>query len=141
MNNELLLLIKTHTDTLIEHTKTKPQDSLELKMNRQMQSFSFSPPINLLEEDKWLLAVSSFECTNSVFIITNENNSFLITIPSHCESISAEKTIDQLRNLLELRSQKRIELNVNEVRKRGNQVKLGDNENKLSDLMLKKRDT
>ena len=25
MNNELLLLIKKHTDTLIENTKTRPQ--------------------------------------------------------------------------------------------------------------------
>ena len=67
MNNELISLIKTHTDTLIEPTKTKPQDSLELKRNRQMQSFSFSPAIYPLEEDKWLLAVSSFVYTNSVF--------------------------------------------------------------------------
>ena len=41
-----------------------------------MQTFSFNPPINLIEESKWLLGVSSFECTNSVFNITNENNSF-----------------------------------------------------------------
>ena len=42
-----------------------------------MQTFSFNPPINLVVEGKWLLAVSSLECTNSVFIITNEK-----TIPS-----------------------------------------------------------
>ena len=75
MNNELLLLIKKHTDTLIEQTKTKPQEALEFKMIKQGQSFSFNTPINLVEEDNWLLAVSSFECTNSVFNITNENNS------------------------------------------------------------------
>ena len=74
MNNELLLLFKKHTDTLIEQTKTKPQETLEFTMNEQMQTFSFNPPINLVEEGKWLLAVSSFECTNSVFNITNENN-------------------------------------------------------------------
>ena len=39
MNNELLLLIKKHTDTLIEQTKTKPQETLEFKMNKQMQNF------------------------------------------------------------------------------------------------------
>ena len=76
MNNELLLLIKKHTDTLIRQTKTKPQETLEFKMNKQTQTFSFNQPINLIEEDKWLLAVSSLECTNSVFNITNENNSF-----------------------------------------------------------------
>ena len=31
MNNELLLLIKKHTDNLIEQTKTKPQETLNLK--------------------------------------------------------------------------------------------------------------
>ena len=83
MKNELLLLIKKHTDTLIEQTRSKPQETLEIKMNKQLQIFSFSPPINLLEEEKWLLAVSSFECTNSVFNITNENKSFSIIIPGH----------------------------------------------------------
>ena len=39
MNNELLLLIKKHTDTLIEQTKTKPQETLEFKMDKQMQIF------------------------------------------------------------------------------------------------------
>ena len=76
MNNELLLLNNKHTDTLIEQTKTKPQETLENKMKKQMQTFSFNPPLILVEEGKWLLAVSSFECTNSVFNITNENNSF-----------------------------------------------------------------
>ena len=82
-----------------------------------MQTFSFSPSITLVEEGKWLLGVSSFECTNSVFNITNENNSFSNTIQGHWDSKSAEKTIDELNNLLELRS---LELHLKEVRKRGN---------------------
>ena len=52
MNNELLLLIKKHTDTLIENTKTRAQETLEFKMDKQMQNFSFNPPINLVEECK-----------------------------------------------------------------------------------------
>ena len=130
MNNELLLLIKKHTDTLIEQTKTKPQETLEFKMNKQRQTFSFNPPINLVEEDKWLLAVSSFECTNSVFNITDDNNSFSIIIPGHYETEFAEKIIDELNRLLELRS---LELHVNEVRKRGNKI-TEDKEYKLSDF-------
>ena len=118
MNNELLLLIKKHTDALIEQTKTKPQETLEFKMNKQMQTFSFNPPINLFEKGKWLMAVSSFECTNSVFNITNENNSFSIIIPGHYETESAQKTFDKLNNLLELRSQNGIELHVEQVRKK-----------------------
>ena len=102
MNNELLILIKEHTYTLIEQTKTRPQETLEFKMDKQMQSFSFNPPINLFEDGKWLLGVTSLECTNSVFNITNENNSFSIIIPGHYETEFAEKTIDELNKLLEL---------------------------------------
>ena len=131
MNNELLLLIKKHTDTLIEQTKTKPQETLEFKMNKQMQTFSFNPPINLVEEGKWLLAVSSFECTNSVFNITDENNSFSIITPGHYQRESDEKTINDLNKLLELKS---LELHVEEVRKRGDIIKIGDKEYNLSDF-------
>ena len=131
MNNELLLLIKKHTDTLIEQTKTKPQGTLEFKMNKQKQTFSINAPINLVEEDKWLLAVSSFECTNSVFNITDDNNSFSIIIPAHWETKFADKIIDEVNRLLELRS---LELHVNEVRKRGHIIKNGDEVYKLSDF-------
>ena len=131
MNNELLLLIKKHTDTLIENTKTKPQETLEFKMNKQTQNFSFKPPINLVEEGKWLLAVSSFECTNSVFNITNENNSFSIIVPGHYEDKFAGKSIDNLNKLIELKS---LELHVKEVQKRGYKIKIGHNEYKLPDF-------
>ena len=131
MNNELLHLIKKHTDTLIQQTKTKPQETLEFKMNKQMQTFSFNAPINLVEQGKWLLGVTWLECTNSVFNMTNENNSFSIIIPAHWETEFADKIIDELNRLLELRS---LELDVNEVRKRGNIIKIRDKEYKLSDF-------
>ena len=115
MNDELLLLIKKHTDTLIEQTKTQPQETLEFKMNKQKQTFSFNPPINLLEEGKWLLGSSFFECTNSVLNITNENNSFSIIIPGHYQTEIAEKMINDLNKLLELKS---LELHVEEVKKK-----------------------
>ena len=43
MINELLLLIKKHTDTLIDQRKTRPQETLEFKMDKQRQTFSFNP--------------------------------------------------------------------------------------------------
>ena len=131
MNNELLILINKHTDTMIEQTKTKPQETLEFKMNKQMEIILFNPPINLVEEGKWLLGVTLFDCTNSVYNITNENNSFSIIIPGHYRTVSAEKTIDKLNKTLELRS---LELQVKEVRKRGNKLKIGDKVYKLSDF-------
>ena len=112
MNDELLILMKKHTDTLIEQTKTKPQETLEFKMDKQMETISFNPPINLVEEGEWLLGVTSFEATISVFKITDENNSLSITTPGHWNSESAEKTIGELNKLIELRSENDIELHV-----------------------------
>ena len=77
-----------------------------------MQTFSFNPTNNLVEEGKWLLAVSSFECKNSVFNITNENKSFSIIIPGHYQTEFAEKMFIDLNKLLELKS---IEWHVQEV--------------------------
>ena len=48
----MLVLIEKDTDALIEQTKTKPQETLEFKMNKQMETFSFNHPKNLVEEDK-----------------------------------------------------------------------------------------
>ena len=96
-----------------------------------MQIFSFNPPINLVEEGKWLLGVSSFECTNSVFNITKENNSFSIIIPGHYKTEFAEKVINDLNEFYELKS---LELHVEAVRKRRKIIKIADKEYKLSDL-------
>ena len=119
MNNELLLSNKIHKDTLIKQTKTRPQETLEFKMNKQMRTFSNYPPINLFEEGKWLLGVTLFECKTSVFYITNEKISFSITIPGHWQTESDEKTIDKLKKLLELRY---LQSHVKEVGKKGNYI-------------------
>ena len=66
-----------------------------------MENFLFNSPINLVEEGKWLLAITSFEATNSVFTTTDKNNSYSITLPGHWIFKSAQKTIDELSKLLE----------------------------------------
>ena len=81
-------------------------------MNKQIQNFSFNHPINFVEGQKWVLAVTSFSTINSVFHITNENNSFSITIPVHWNFKSAPKTFDELNKLLEFRPGNDIELHV-----------------------------
>ena len=93
MNNELLRVIKEHTDTLVQQTMTSPQETLEFKMNTQLKTFAFNPSINLVEEGKWLLAVTSFQCTNSVFNITDENNSFSVITPGHWYSQNSEEIV------------------------------------------------
>ena len=82
--------------------------------------------MNLSEESEWLSAVTSFKATNTVFSITDEYNRISITIPSHLQTKSAEKTINEPTKLSVLRSEKGIRLHMKEVRKRGNQIKIGD---------------
>ena len=118
----MLLLMKKHTDTLIEQTKTKAQETLEFKINKQMITFSFSPPINLVEKGNWLLAVTSFEATNSVFRVINEKNSFSVSTPSHWNSDDGEELINKLNKLLGLRSENDIEVHVKEFEKRGSRI-------------------
>ena len=116
MNNELSILIKKHPDTWIEEAKTKPKEKLEYQLNKQMETFFSNSLLDLSQEGKGLLAVTSFEAKNSVFRKTDENNSFLVNIPGHWQTKSAEKTINELNNLLELRSRFGIELK--DVRRR-----------------------
>ena len=82
-----------------------------------MQTFSFNPPIKLVEESKWLLAVTSLEATNTVSDITDENKSFSITIEGPWSWRGVAETINKLQTLLQLRSKNDIKLHVKEVRK------------------------
>ena len=118
MNNELLFLIKNIQIGWLNKQRQNHKKTLEYILNKEMETSSFTPPINLLEEGKWLLAVTSIECLNSVFIITDENSSFSITIPGHWDYESAEKTIDELNKVLELKSQNGIELHVEQVKQK-----------------------
>ena len=78
-------------------------------------------------------------CRISIFTITDEINSFSIDIPGHWETEFDRKTFAKIGEITELRS---LELHVEEVRKRGNKIKKGVNEYKLSDFdTKKKRDT
>ena len=48
----------------------------KLHQKKHSNIFAFSPPINLYEEKKWLLAATSFEATKSFFELIDENTSF-----------------------------------------------------------------
>ena len=85
---------------LIEQIKTKTQEALEYKMYKQLETFSFNHLINLSEEDKWMLAINSFKATNSVFNITDENNSFSTSTPGHWYSRGGAEIINHLQQLL-----------------------------------------
>ena len=101
-----------------------------------MGTFSFSPPINLIEKNNWLLATTSLEANNSVLNVTHENKRFSIGIPGRWRNSNylPEGYFDELRDFLELCSRNENELHVDEVRKSANQRKTGDNENILTDF-------
>ena len=73
----LLNIAKSNLD-IVENTLSKPQETLEFEINKQKESFSFDIPLELPE--KWILGVTSLEVYNSVYNISNKNNSFQIQL-------------------------------------------------------------
>ena len=104
--------------------KKQSQETLEYEMKKQMETFLNNPPINLLEEGKWLLAVTFFEAINSVFIIIYENSRFSISTPKFWTPNGGKELVNKLNNLVDLRSQNDIELQVKEVEKRGSRMEV-----------------
>ena len=69
----LLSIAKSNLD-IVENTLSKPQETLEFKMNKQKESFSFDVPLELPEQ--WMMGVTSLEVYNTVYNITEKNNKF-----------------------------------------------------------------
>ena len=59
-----------------------------------------------------------YNCTILFFFIIDENNTFSITSPGHWNSTHAEKTIDELNKLINLRSENDIQLHAEQVEKK-----------------------
>ena len=70
-------IAKSNLD-FVENTLSKPQETLEFEKNKQKEAFSFDIPLEMPE--KWLMGVTSLEVYNSVYNITNKNNSFQIQL-------------------------------------------------------------
>ena len=117
MNNEIIILITKRTDILIEQTKTKPQETLVYKLNKQMEIFFILPSKNQSEGRKLLYSVTSVGATNFVFNITDENNIFSVSTPKRWFPQRGEEFNNKLNELLELRSPNDIELHVKQVQK------------------------
>ena len=74
----LLLDIAKSNQESVENTHSKPQDTLEFKMTKQKESFSFDVPLQLNE--KWMMGVTSLEVYNTVYNITEKNNKLQILL-------------------------------------------------------------
>ena len=107
-----------------------------MRIAKLRESFYLLTPMNLSEEGKWLLAVTSFEGTNSSYNIPDENKTSSITTPARWSSRGGAETMNRLQKLLETISQKYIELQVEEVKKSGNQKKETRNINYLTLILV-----
>ena len=101
---------------------------------------------DLSEEGKWLLELMSFRAANSVFNITDENNSFSFSIPGCWRILNffdklRERVFDKLENLLKLRSQNDFQLHIEEVLKKGVKIKLKSKQFSVSDFDTSKKET
>ena len=70
----LFFSITKNCETLIDQTKTHPQESLEFKMVKPRETFHFKTPIHI--KGDWMLGLIDLEVYNSIFNITKEKNKF-----------------------------------------------------------------
>ena len=100
---DLLLSITKNCETLIKQTHTKPQETLEFKMNKpKEEKFHFKPPIQIKGE--WMIGLTDLEVYNSFFNITEENNKFdLYKFPDEkAGGVTYEKVRDENEKELDI---------------------------------------
>ena len=94
----LLFSIAKSNQEIVEKTHSKPQETLEFKMTKQKESFSFDVP--LLLPEKWMMGVTSLEVYNTVYNITEKNIKL--------EILLTKQQLDEHRVDTELVPKKRI---------------------------------
>ena len=94
-------IAKSNQD-FVENTHSKPQETLEFKMNKQKESFSFDIPLELPE--KWMMGVTSLEVYNPVYNITEKNNKLEILLKDEqLESLNVDtQPIENLEYLYKI---------------------------------------
>ena len=64
---DLLLSLTENCETLIEQTHRKAEETVEFKLAKLREIFSFKPPIQI--EGSWLIGLRSLEVFNSFLIL------------------------------------------------------------------------
>ena len=95
---DLLLHFTKNCETHIEQTHRKPQETLELKLTKPAETFSFTQTIVFGIECTKMIELTSREVYNSIFNITERNNKFeLFIFPnSNTGKVSYEKVRDEI---------------------------------------------
>ena len=71
---DLLLSLNKNCETLNKRTDTKPQETLEFKLDKSREILQFNSPIQV--KGDWMIGLLSLEVYNSVFNKTEEKNKF-----------------------------------------------------------------
>ena len=112
----LLLSIAKSNQKIVENTHSKPQETLEFKMNKQKESFSFDLPLELPEQ--WMMGVTSLEVYNTLYNITEKNNKHKLfeTDKMLKEYKVATEFMSKIKKLYETSGNKGIS-NIEEIKK------------------------
>ena len=99
---DLLLSITKSSETLIEQTHRKPEETLEFKMIKPRETFHFEPPIPV--KGDWMIGLTDLEVYNSIFNITEENNKLqLYKFPEEkAGGVTYEKVRDDIERDLDI---------------------------------------
>ena len=74
---EVLIVSKTRNgETFIEQTHTKPEETVEFRLNQLKENFSFNLSIILRLDSEWMIGLTGLEVYIFIFNITDENNNF-----------------------------------------------------------------
>ena len=105
----LLLSYAKSNQENVENTHSKPQETLEFKMTKQKESFSFDVPLLLAE--KWMMGVTNLEVYNTVYNITEKNNKLeiLLTKQQLEEHRVDTELVPKIKDLYETSDDKFIE--------------------------------
>ena len=111
----LLSIAKSNLD-IVENTLSKPQETLEFKMNKQKESFSLDIPLDLPEQ--WMMGVTSLEVYKTVYNFTEKNNKlkFFTTEQNLKEYKFATEIIPKIKNLYETSDIEEIKKLINDVK-------------------------
>ena len=96
---DLSLSITKNYETLIKQTHTKPEETLQFKLAKSRETFSFKPPSNLGLHSNWMIRLTSLEVYSFIFNITKENNQFDLYSDTFDE-FSIPELKDELKEIL-----------------------------------------
>ena len=79
---DLLLSIAKNCETLKKQNYAKPQETIEFKLTKPRETFSFEPSINVDLDSNWLVGLTNLEVYNSIFNLTEKitNSNFIRTL-------------------------------------------------------------